>query len=28
LTRIPLDTTERQVLMDLLNRITEAAGPR
>ena len=28
LTRIPLDTTERQVLMDLLNRITEAVGPR
>ncbi|MFI7456705.1 MarR family winged helix-turn-helix transcriptional regulator, partial [Micrococcus luteus] len=28
LTRIPLDATERQVLMDLLNRITEAAGPR
>ena len=28
LTRIPLDTTERQVLMDLLHRITEAAGPR
>ena len=28
LTRIPLDATERQVLMDLLNRITEAVGPR
>ena len=28
LTRIPLDATERQVLMDQLNRITEAVGPR
>ncbi|STY68624.1 MarR family winged helix-turn-helix transcriptional regulator [Micrococcus luteus] len=28
LTRIPLDATERQILMDLLNRITEAVGPR
>ncbi len=28
LTRIPLDVAERQVLMDLLNRITEAVGPR
>ena len=28
LTRIPLDATERQVLMGLLNRITEAVGPR
>ncbi|WP_430753783.1 MarR family winged helix-turn-helix transcriptional regulator [Micrococcus luteus] len=28
LTRIPLDAAERQVLMDLLNRITEAVGPR
>ena len=28
LTRIPLDVAERQVLMDQLNRITEAVGPR
>ncbi len=28
LTRIPLDATERRVLMGLLNRITEAVGPR
>ena len=28
LTRIPLDVSERQVLMDQLNRITEAVGPR
>lgn len=28
LTRIPLDATERQVLMDQLNRITEAVGAR
>ena len=28
LTRIPFDVSERQVLMDQLNRITEAVGPR
>jgi len=28
LTRIPLDVTERRALMDQLNRITEAVGPR
>lgn len=28
LTRIPLDVAERQVLMDQLNRITKAVGPR
>ncbi|MEU1711585.1 MarR family transcriptional regulator [Micrococcus luteus] len=28
LTRIPLDATERRALMDQLNRITEAVGPR
>ena len=28
LTRIPLDVAERRALMDQLNRITEAVGPR